>query len=147
MNHIVLSIIPLFSLVFAMGQTVYPVPLTQDTTSNPKVDGESEVFITPEQMPYHNGGNDGLYSFIYSHFDYAKYELECNIEGTVIIALTVEKDGKTTGHKIVKGINGGSGPDLEALRISKLIFFETPAMMNNLPIRYRIIIPIHFGKH
>jgi hypothetical protein len=138
---------PLFSLLFAMGQTGYPIPLIEDSTSIAKVDGESEVYITPYQMPYHKGGNEGLYNFIYSHFDYAKFDLEDYIGCTVIIALTVEKDGMTTDHKIIKEINGVSGPDMEALRISKLIFFETPAMMNNLPIRYRIMIPIKFKKN
>ena len=103
---------------------------------------------TIDTMPVFNGN---MFSFIQEEIQYPDSAIKDSIEGAVYVDFSVEKDGKTTQHTIVRGIR--QDLDDEALRVSKLIKFKTPAMLNGKPavlsrylLRVRFILPIHSEK-
>lgn len=85
-------------------------------------DEETEIILSidpveiPPQFP---GGEDSLYSFIYSNLRYPQEAIDNGIEGRVYITFVVEKDGSITGIKILRDIGYGCGE--EAVRVLKMM--------------------------
>jgi len=67
---------------------------------------------------------------------------EEGLQGIVNVSCVVEKDGSLSNLSIVKGIS----PDLnkEAMRHLHDATIKTPFLVNGIPLRVRIIIPIRF---
>lgn len=118
----------------------------QNITDMSKSDEETEIILsidpveTPPQFP---GGEDSLYSFIYSNLRYPQEAIDNGIEGRVYITFVVEKDGSITGIKILRDIGYGCGE--EAVRVLKMMPKWIPGKDHlgnihrtqyNMPIRF-----------
>jgi antitoxin component YwqK of YwqJK toxin-antitoxin module len=55
--------------------------------------------------PQYKGGLKEFYNFISRNVDYPDYEKQHNIQGKVILAFIVEKDGKISNIKILEGVS------------------------------------------
>ena len=111
-----------------------------------KSDEETEIILSidpVETQPQFPGGEDSLYSFIYSNLRYPQEAIDNGIEGRVFITFTVEKDGSITGIKLLRDIGYGCGE--EAMRIIRMMPKWTPGkdhlgnimgMQYNLPIKF-----------
>lgn len=93
--------------------------------------------------PVYPGGMGKLYTFLGHTIKYPIPAAENNIQGTVFVSFTVEKDGtlsdiKTDGRKL------GYGIDDEAIRALKLAKRWNPGMQNGKPARVKFNIPIKF---
>jgi protein TonB len=64
------------------------------------------------------------------------------IEGKVFVEFIVDKDGKLTNIKVVRGIGGGC--DEEAIRVISRMPNWKPGKQRGMPVKVRMIIPIHF---
>jgi TonB family protein len=92
-----------------------------------------------EDIPIFNGD---LKNFIQSHINYPiKAKLD-SLEGTVIVFYYVDTMGITEGHEVLRGIR--KDLDEEALRVTKLIKYEKPAMQHGKPIMVRYTVPVEF---
>lgn len=100
-----------------------------------KCDSILGVFGTPEMLPEFD-----IISFISKNLKYPETAKKDKVEGQVIIRFWIDTLGYTSEHKIIKGLRADL--DKEALRVSKLIKFDKPAMNNNKPIGicYQVII-------
>jgi TonB family protein len=92
-----------------------------------------------ESMPYFKGD---INSFIKEKLQYPITALKDRIEGNVFISFWVEKDGKTSNHRVVKGVR--SDLDNEALRILKLLVFAKSGMQNGNPVRVKYTLKVEF---
>lgn len=92
-----------------------------------------------EEVPIFNGD---LKKFIQHHINYPQKAKQDLLEGTVIIAYWVDSLGVTIDHKVIKGIR--EDLDEEALRVTKLIKYEKPAMQRGKPVKVRFIVPVEF---
>jgi TonB family protein len=127
-----------------IGQNNTPKKNIADTTqTHLNSDRPFETLIT--QNPVYKGGDMALVEFITQNIIYPKRELNEKIGGVVIIGFAVEKDGSTSEHKILRGIENGKRLEKEALRVCKLIRYEQPAIQNNKPVRFSILIPVSFN--
>ena len=117
----------------------------QNITDMSKSDEETEIILsidpveTPPQFP---GGEDSLYSFIYSNLRYPQEAIDNGIEGRVYITFVVEKDGSITGIKILRDIGYGCGE--EAMRIVRMMPKWTPGKHLGNIIRIQYNMPIRF---
>jgi Ca-activated chloride channel family protein len=104
---------------------------------------KKEVFTAVEQMPEFIGGQLGLEAFIKASISYPKKAKENGISGTVYLSFTVDRNGKVTDIKVVKGIGGGC--DEEAIRIIKLTSGKwKPGKQNGKPVKVLINMPVTF---
>jgi TonB family protein len=140
MKYSLLSIMVIFSLSIMRAQTDLAVPT--DTTRITGSENDEKIYEFTEQRPVYPGGDQALIVFISQNLVYPEDELEKGISGIVYVQLIVEKDGTTSGHKILRGLSRGSGLEREAIRVAKLIRFEKPALHHNLPVRYSMLFPI-----
>ncbi len=125
MNKLITTIIFLLLSITAFSQT----------------EAEEEIFTIAEQMPEYKGGLGEMIKFINSNIQYPKMDAK-GLEGTVYVSYIVEKNGKTTGHKIQN--SRGWTLETEALRVTQLLEFEKPGMQGDKPVRVQLTQPIKF---
>lgn len=104
-----------------------------------------EIVSMCEQMPAYPGGNDNLNKDIANGMTYPKSALEAGKEGMVMIEFVVEKDGRATGHKVLREIAGAPELGQEALRVVKKLKNFTPGMQNGKPVRVKFTLPVKFS--
>lgn len=114
------------------------VPASQPM--NKKYDVEYKAEVMPEFV----GGAQKMYEFIGSNVVYPKAERKKGIMGTCYITFVVEKDGHLTDVKVLKGVNGGSGCDKEALRVVSSMPQWIPGSQFGRYVRVQFNLPIRF---
>lgn len=125
MVKVLLLTLSFFLTTYVNGQTI-------DT-----INGNMITFI--EEAPLFDGD---LKEFIQEKLAYPLSARMDTLEGTVIISFWIDTLGLTTNHKVIRGIRDDL--DNEALRISKLIKFDRPALQRGKPIKVAFTIPIVF---
>src|SRR5471030_5185 len=80
-----------------------------------KADTTDKMYTTPVQgMPRYRGGEDGL-RFRLEHIRYLFEDRVKSIEGKVLVAFVVEKDGTVTNVKMLHGLS--QEQDKEVMRV------------------------------
>ena len=108
-------------------------------------DEETEIILSidpVETQPQFPGGDDSLYSFIYSNLRYPQEAIDNGIEGRVFITFVIEKDGSITGIKLLRDIGYGCGE--EAMRVVRMMPKWTPSKQRGNPVRTQYNMPINF---
>lgn len=96
-----------------------------------------------EQMPQYPGGTEAMMKFISENLQYPKTASEMGISGKVILQLVIDKEGKVSDVKVLRGIGGGC--DEEAMRVVKLMPAWKPGTQNGKPVTVYFILPILFN--
>lgn len=100
-------------------------------------------FVSMENPPVYPGGMDKFYQYLRNSIKYPPMAAENNIQGTVYVSFTVEKDGSLADFKIDRKL--GYGTDEEAIRVLKGSKRWNPGMQNGRPVRVKYNIPISFN--
>ena len=98
------------------------------------------IYDKADQMPEFPGGVDSLMQFISATLQYPN--TEADVTGMIITMFTVEKSGKISDIKLLRGIE--KDYDNEALRIIKLMPDWIPGKKNGKPVNVKTIVPIRF---
>lgn len=101
------------------------------------------VLVSIEREPQFKGGMLRFYQFLALNLHYPEKMLRYSIQGNVIIALTVEKDGSISDIRPVKDVGYGSAE--EAIRVLKKSPKWEPGIQNGLPVKVRYMLPISFN--
>ena len=109
----------------------------------PEADPEME-FIVVEEPASPFGGYAAFYTFLHDHLrgKYPAVARRMGIEGLVFLEFVVEKDGKLSGIRLVKGIGGGCD-ELAKQALSQSPSWN-PGKQRGIPVRQRMTIPIRF---
>lgn len=100
-------------------------------------------FASIENQPNYPGGIEKFYKFLGDNIKYPPMAAENNVQGSVFVSFTVEKDGSLTDIKVERKL--GSGTDEEAIRVLKLSKRWNPGIQNGKPVRVKYNIPIKFS--
>jgi len=128
----------------------FPAP-DQNQARNDKLESRSQnanrlhteaIFVSVENEPRFAGGMMGFYQFLAANLQYPPEMMRYNIQGKVIIALTVEKDGSVSDVKSIRDVGYGSAE--EAIRVLKKSPKWQPGLQNGVPVRVRYTLPISF---
>lgn len=131
----------------------YTLPIRLKLTPAPpktdSVEVEERPLLVVEQNPEFKGGFDALLKYLVVNMRYPAVEQEAGIQGTVFVQFVVEKTGKISRVKILKGIGGGC--DEEAIRLVKEMPDWIPGRQNGqavpvafqIPVRFRLNRPSH----
>jgi protein TonB len=99
-------------------------------------------YVSMENPPMYPGGMQKFYDWLGATIKYPAMASENNIQGTVYVSFTVEKDGMLTDIKIDRKL--GYGTDEEAVRVLKMSKRWNPGMQNSKPVRVKYNIPVKF---
>ena len=94
------------------------------------------------QAPSFKGGMAKFYQYLASSMRYPNDATKNNIEGTVIVEYTVEKDGRLVDVQIKKSVYPSI--DEEARRVIMSAPKWIPATMRGVPVRVKHSIPLKF---
>ncbi len=92
-----------------------------------------------EEMPLFNGN---IYEFIQKNLIYPESAKFDSLQGVVFISFWIDTTGTTMDYEVVKGIRDDLNN--EALRVTKLITFDKPAMQRGKPVKIKYTIPVMF---
>ncbi len=103
---------------------------------------EGKVFDIVEQMPQFSGGEEKLNEYLSTHVQYPKEAMEKGIQGRVIVAFVVNRDGSISDPKVVRSID--SALDKEALRVINSMPRWNPGKQNGKNVRVNYTVPVYF---
>ena len=85
-----------------------------------------------------------LIHFIQTNIQYPSSAVRDSVQGRVNVAFMIDTVGNTFNHRILKD---GIREDLnqEALRVTRLIKFETPAFQKDKPVVINYVVPVVFS--
>lgn len=121
-------------------ENVIQSPKVSQNTS-PKKESDT-VLDYAEQSPSFPGGEAALKKWIERNLQYPLLAKESGVEGHVIVEFVVEKDGRLTEEKVIRGIE--REVDQEALRLIRKMPRWQPGKNNGSPVRCRHTLPINF---
>ena len=93
-------------------------------------------------MPVFPGGDLGLMKFIQKTVKYPPIAKENDITGKVYVSYVVNKKGKVTNVKVVRGVD--KYLDSEAIRVVKLLPYASAGKQRGKPVNVQYTIPINF---
>ena len=103
---------------------------------------EEEIFTIVETNPSFPGGEAKMYAFLGKNMKYPPIARDNNIQGRVYVSFVVEKNGKITDVRVLRGIGGGC--DEEAIRVVKAMPSWSAGKQRGKPVRVRFNLPIVF---
>jgi len=123
---------------FDKGSDDVQAPIaTQKITEEPE-----QPFVIVEQMPQFPGGEKEMMKFIHNNLRYPSLAAENGIQGTVIVNFVVDRDGKITRIKVVRGIGGGC--DEEAIRVLNKMPAWSPGKQGGKAVLVSYTVPIKY---
>ena len=103
---------------------------------------EDEIFVFVEDQPGYPGGDAARIKYLQKNITYPEMAKESNIQGTVYVTFVVEKDGRITSVKVLRGIGGGC--DEEAVRVIKKMPSWKPGKQRGRSVRVQFNMPVRF---
>ena len=108
----------------------------------PAEEAPVEIFKSVEQMPQFPGGDEALIKFLSSHINYPPMAAENNVQGRVVVAFVVDKNGKVGEVKVVRSVD--KDLDKEAVRVCKSLPKFSPGRQNGIPVSVWYTLPVTF---
>jgi len=103
---------------------------------------DDPVFTVVEQMPQYPGGKEALIKYMSNNITYPENARKNGIEGRVFVSFVVEKSGKVTGIRLLRGVN--EELDKEAIRVVSEMPKWKPGIQRGQPVRVQFNLPIVF---
>jgi periplasmic protein TonB len=117
---------------------VAPVKLDAEEES----EEERQIFMVVESMPEFPGGEPALYKYLAENIKYPQMAKESGIQGRVFVTFVVERDGRVTDVRVLRGIGGGC--DEEAIRVVAGMPKWAPGKQRGKPVRVQYNLPVKF---
>ena len=111
-------------------------------SSAPKKVFTGKVYDIVEQMPSFPGGPAELMKWLGSHVQYPAIAQENGVQGRVIVAFVVEKDGSVTDVTVVRSVDPSL--DKEAARVVRQMPKWIPGKQNGAAVRVKYNVPVIF---
>ena len=112
------------------------------TVNNQITEEPDQPFVIVEQMPQFPGGEKEMMKFIKNNLRYPTIATEMGVQGTVIVNFVVDRDGKITRIKVVRGI--GAGCDEEAVRVLSKMPTWSPGKQGGRAVLVSYTVPFKF---
>ena len=101
-----------------------------------------QIFTVVEEMPKFPGGDAELLKFIAKSIKYPVIAQENGIQGRVICAFVVNRDGSVVDAEVLRGVDPSL--DKEALRVIGTMPKWSPGKQRGKPVRVKYTVPITF---
>ena len=137
-------IIKVFSiLLFVHGQTIAQNAISRDSLYHPTIGEKIYLDKEVDSIAIFRRGEYEMYNFIFKNIKYPQDARKNVIEGKVYSSFIVEKDGRISDKKIIKGVY--KSLDNEVLKMLSIMPNEwKPAYKNGYPVRMQFILPVNF---
>ena len=110
--------------------------------SNDAVVEDNKIYDVVDVAPEYPGGDAARVRYINRSLKYPKKAKDSEIKGTVLMRFVVEKDSTITNVEVERGRH--KLLDEEATRLLEAMPKWSPGMINGVPVRTRVKMPIKF---
>ena len=83
-----------------------------------------------------------MYKYLAENIKYPQMAKESGIQGRVFVTFVVERDGRVTDVRVLRGIGGGC--DEEAIRVVAAMPKWAPGKQRGKPVRVQYNLPVKF---
>lgn len=128
------------NVVFDKGTDDIVAPVA--TANNQITEETDQPFVSVELMPQFPGGEMEMIKFIRYNVQYPTRATEMHISGTVLVNFVIDRDGKITRLKVIRGIGGGC--DEEAVRVLSKMPTWSPGKQGGKTVLVSFTVPIKF---
>lgn len=135
-------LVGLFALATAPSLTAQVLKDNGVVTDTPAHDPD-EPLSQVEEMPSFPGGKEAMKAYLSENIRYPDVAREQGVEGKVIVAFVVERDGIITNVKDGPGIDGGCKE--EAVRVVQHMPKWVPGKQDGKAARVRCYVPVVFN--
>lgn len=101
-----------------------------------------QIFTVVEEMPEFPGGNAELLKYLAKSIKYPVIAQENGIQGRVICAFVVNRDGGIVDAEVLRGVDPSL--DKEALRVIMAMPKWKPGKQRGKPVRVKYTVPVTF---
>lgn len=102
-----------------------------------------QIFTVVEEMPdFPDGGLQGLLKFLAKNIKYPVIAQENGIQGRVVCAFVVNKDGSIVDIEVLRGVDPSL--DKEAVRVLSTMPKWKPGKQRGKPVRVKYTVPVMF---
>ena len=102
-----------------------------------------QIFTVVEEMPdFPDGGLQGLLNFLAKNIKYPVIAQENGIQGRVVCAFVVNKDGSIVDIEVLRGVDPSL--DKEAVRVLGTMPKWKPGKQRGKPVRVKYTVPVMF---
>jgi len=105
-------------------------------------DYDEKPFVTVEQMPQFNGGNQAMMEFIKNNIKYPEIAKENGVEGRVVLRFVVDRIGKIRDIQVIRSLEKSC--DAEAIKLVKSMPDWIPGKQNGREVRVYFTLPVTF---
>ncbi len=120
---------------------IYTPPATIKLADEESVKDDIPLVVV-QIMPEFPGGISALQAFLAKNIDFPSTAVQTGIQGTVYVYFVVERDGKVSNIKTLRGINDDC--DKEAERVISMLPAWKPGSQQGKPVRVSFTIPVIF---
>ncbi len=103
---------------------------------------EEQIFTIVEEMPSFPGGEAKMMEYLAKSIKYPQMAIDAQISGVVYVTFVVDKAGKISDVKVLRGIGGGA--DEEAIRVVKAMPQWKPGKQRGKPVSVQYNLPVRF---
>ncbi len=101
-----------------------------------------EIFTIVEESCEFPGGPSALMKYLSKNIEYPEIAAENGIQGRVILSFVIERNGKPSQVKVVRGVDPAL--DKEAVRVVKSMPAWKPGKQQGKAVRQRFTLPVQF---
>ena len=110
-----------------------------DTIKAKKEISTEEIYSKVEEMAEFPGGVYKMGKFIQKKFKYPRSARKLGVEGKCFLKFVVDEKGNITNVEVLKGVEGCSECNEEAIRVVKLMPKWKPAKIDGKPVKCYLI--------
>jgi TonB family protein len=134
-----------FNFTVALANTEMTLSFKASQVSLPKGSDDIVSFYDCDQRPLFSNNADPRYflkEWVYHYLRYPQSAVKNGIQGTVMVQFVIEKDGKVSDVRVVKGVD----PELddEAVRVIKASPKWKPGKMDGNRVKAALTLPVEF---
>ena len=135
----------IYNFTVALANTDMTLTFRPDDI-NKKTEEEGVVpYFDCDQRPQFFGSSDPrhfLREWVYQYLKYPGSALQNGVQGTVMVEFVIEKDGKVTGVRVLKGVSDEL--DAEAIKVVSTSPKWKPGKVSGNKVRSSISLPVEF---
>lgn len=117
---------------------VYTPPAVEEEEE----ESAQQIFTVVEEMPEFPGGMNELLKYLAKSIKYPVIAQENGIQGRVICAFVVNRDGSIVDAQVLRGVDPSL--DKEALRVINAMPKWKPGKQRGKPVRVKYTVPVTF---
>lgn len=135
----------IYNFTVALANTGMTLTFRPDETDKKNVSDDIVAYFDCDQRPQFFGSSDPrhfLREWVYQYLKYPGSALQNGIQGTVTVEFIIEKDGKVSGARVLKGVSDEL--DAEALKVVSASPKWKPGKVSGNKVRASLSIPVEF---